>query len=101
MLPTLVPSPAQVKFQNMKDWFLAEPRWQQPPAIDLTRFKKLWKEEKHLKERKASSHSKCSVCYNIDVAFNKLQGNNTAEAEQKRKLLATARAEQEFGVVNN
>jgi hypothetical protein len=54
-----------------------------------------------LKERKASSHSKCSVCYNIDVAFNKLQGNNTAEAEQKRKLLATARAEQEFGVVNN
>lgn len=95
MLPTLVPSPAQVKFQNMKDWFLAEPRWQQPPAIDLTRFKKLWKEEKHLKERKASSHSKCSVCYNIDVAFNKLQGNNTAEAVQKRKLLATARAEHE------
>lgn len=79
----------------MKDWFLAEPRKQQPPGIDLSRFKKVWNEEEQLKERKASSHSKCSVCFHIDIEFDKLRGNNTAEAEQKRKLLSTARSEHE------
>ena len=79
----------------MKEWFLAEPRKQQPPAIDQAKFRKLWNEEACLKERKASSHSKCSVCFHLDIEFDKLRGNNTEEAVRKRKLLATARAEHE------
>ncbi len=79
----------------MKNWFQAEPRKRQPPAIDLKQFKKLWNEEECLKERKASSHSKCSVCCQIDVEFDKLRGNNTADAVHKRKLLGAARAEHE------
>lgn len=79
----------------MQNWFLAEPRNRQPPAISLKSFKKLWNDEECLKERKASSHSKCSVCCQIDLEFDKLRGNNTSDAVLKRKLLGVARAEHE------
>ena len=74
---------------------MAEPRNKQPPAIDQAKFKKLWNEESCLKERKASSHSKCPVCCNLDNEFEKLRGNNTIEAVRKRKLLVKAREEHE------
>ena len=74
---------------------MAEPRNRQPPAIDQAKFKRLWKDESCLKERKASSHSKCPVCCNLDIEFEKLRGNNTIDAVRRRKLLVKAREEHE------
>ena len=79
----------------MQQWFMAEPRNRQPPAIDQAKFKRLWKDESCLKERKASSHSKCPVCCNLDIEFEKLRGNNTIDAVRRRKLLVKAREEHE------
>ena len=81
----------QTKVDNMNTWFRAPPRNTEPPNVSLSQFKQLWNEETQLKERKASSHSKCDVCANIDSAFNRLTGNNTADAIAKRQLLRESR----------
>ena len=81
-----------VKFNKMKDWFRAPPRNAEPPNVTMPQFKRLWNEETQLKERKASSHSKCDICANIDAEMNRLTGNNTAVAVRKRDLLRHAQA---------
>ena len=78
------------KIKNMAIWF--KERNKEPPNVSPKQFKKLWKEETQLKERKASSHSKCNVCANIDRLFAKLQGWCTGESVKQRKGLFAARA---------
>ena len=79
------------KKRNMELWFKAPPRNTNPPNISTAAFKRLWNEEDQLKERKASSHSKCNVCANLDNLLSALQGRCDAEAVQKRKALIAAR----------
>ena len=57
----------------------------------MATFKKLWKAEVSLTERKASTHSKCSICANIAIQFQKLSGNNTKDAQDRRRALQNAR----------
>eukprot|EP00966_Prymnesium_polylepis_P129360 2991832-Prymnesium_polylepis.1 len=56
-------------------------------------FKRVWKREKRLKERRAKNHSKCDTSAKIDRQFAELVGRNDQASVALRKHLARARAE--------
>jgi len=58
-------------------------------------LKRVWKEEKRLKEKQACSHSKCDLCSKLDAEYERLRGNNTREAILIRTHLKRAREEHE------
>ena len=52
-----------------------------------TMLKRVWRLEKRLKERRAKSHSKCSICSKIDADTQRLLGVNTDASRQQRDYL--------------
>ena len=61
----------------------------------MSMLKRVWRREMHLKEKTASSHSKCDICKDIDIALHKLWGDNSEWATGERKRLQRLKAEHE------
>ena len=60
-----------------------------------TMFKKIWRKESRLKEKKAMSHSKCDLCKHIDVELERLKGVPGEDAARRRRFLLRSRQEHE------
>ena len=58
-------------------------------------LKRVWKREKKLKERVASTHSQCNTCSDIDVHLGRLHGVPGEHAMRERKFLLRAKQEHE------
>ena len=56
-------------------------------------LKNVWKLETRLKEKKACSHSKCSICSKIDAGMDELRGLTHESAKQDRENFRKAQAE--------
>ena len=61
----------------------------------ITLFKKIWRLEIRLKEKRAMSHSKCDICKAIDVELQRLKGVPGEDAAKRRAWLLRARKEHE------
>ena len=58
-------------------------------------LKKVWRAEKLLKERLASSHSKCDICSDLDKKLERLNGIQGDAAKRERGFLLRAKKEHE------
>ena len=58
-------------------------------------LKKVWRAEKLLKERLASSHSKCDICSDLDKKLERLNGVQGDAAKRERGFLLRAKKEHE------
>jgi hypothetical protein len=66
-----------------------------PKPVGMTMFKKIWRSIKRLREKQASSHSKCDTCAGIDGQVFQLRGLTDRASVQKREQLYDLRAEHE------
>jgi len=81
------------KWEACKQHFKASKAGRPPGSQSM--LKRVWKEEKRLKERRACSHSKCDLCSKIDAEYERLRGNNTKQAIVIRQHLKKAYEEHE------
>ena len=64
----------------------------EPPG-SFSMFKRVWRREKRLKDKRAKSHSKCDTCAKIDRQYAELMGRQDAASVAFRKFLTRARME--------
>ena len=65
------------------------------PVGSKSMLRRVWRKQKLIKERIASTHSKCTICCDLDVALQRLVGDWRPAAVNSRKLIRRAKEDHE------